>query len=129
MRIFLCGGGCGQQTVDANKKLNEVIDHNKPILYIPLAMPSESYPSCYEWIKDELKEHAVNEALKLSEKYSDTLPKRRSSKQTLLLSKDFLKVMLQENHSAIELLKELFADENTFELYYLPVIEDTASHT
>ena len=79
-------------------------------------------------IKDELKEHAVNEALKLSEKYSDTLPKRRSSKQTLLLSKDFLKVMLQENHSAIELLKELFADENTFELYYLPVIEDTASH-
>ena len=25
MRIFLCGGGCGQQTVDANKKLNEVI--------------------------------------------------------------------------------------------------------
>lgn len=80
-------------------------------------------------IKDELKEHAVNEALKLSEKYSDTLPKRRSSKQTLLLSKDFLKVMLQENHSAIELLKELFADENTFELYQLPVIEDTASHT
>lgn len=80
-------------------------------------------------IKDELKEHAVNEALKLSEKYSDTLPKRRSSKQTLLLSKDFLKVMLQENHSAIELLKELFADENTFELYYLPVIEDIASHT
>ncbi len=80
-------------------------------------------------IKDELKEHAVNEALKLSEKYSDTLHKRRSSKQTLLLSKDFLKVMLQENHSAIELLKELFADENTFELYYLPVIEDTASHT
>lgn len=80
-------------------------------------------------IKDELKEHAVNEALKLSEKYSDTLPKRRSSKQTLLLSKDFLKVMLQENHSAIELLKELFADENTFELYYLPVIEDTALHT
>lgn len=80
-------------------------------------------------IKDELKEHAVNEALKLSEKYSDILPKRRSSKQTLLLSKDFLKVMLQENHSAIELLKELFADENTFELYYLPVIEDTASHT
>lgn len=56
MRIFLCGGGCGQQTVDANKKLNEVIDHNKPILYIPLAMPSERYPSCYEWVKDELKD-------------------------------------------------------------------------
>ena len=28
MRIFLCGGGCGQQTVDANKKLNEETDES-----------------------------------------------------------------------------------------------------
>ena len=56
MRIFLCGGGSGQQTIATNKRLNEVIDHNKPILYIPLAMESESYPSCYEWIKGELKD-------------------------------------------------------------------------
>ena len=28
---------------ECNKKLNKVIDHNKPILYIPLAMPSEIY--------------------------------------------------------------------------------------
>ena len=34
MRIFLCGGGCGQQTVDANKKLNKVIDHNKHIFHL-----------------------------------------------------------------------------------------------
>lgn len=54
MRIFLCGGGCGKQTIEAYKKLNEIIDHNKPLLYIPLAMKSEKYDSCYEWITGEL---------------------------------------------------------------------------
>lgn len=54
MRIFLCGGGCGKQTIEAYKKLNEIIDHNKPLLYIPLAMKSEKYDSCYEWIIGEL---------------------------------------------------------------------------
>ena len=43
MRIFLCGGGCGKQTIEANKKLNEIIAHNKPLLYIPLAMNSCFY--------------------------------------------------------------------------------------
>lgn len=52
MRLFISGGG---KTLLATKKLNEIIKHDKPILYIPLAMPSKRYPSCYEWIKDELK--------------------------------------------------------------------------
>ena len=56
MRIFLCGGGDGTQTTSAYKKLNEIIDHTKPILYIPLAMESDKYPSCLEWITNELKE-------------------------------------------------------------------------
>lgn len=56
MRIFLCGGGDGTQTASAYKKLNEIIDHTKPLLYIPLAMESEKYPSCLEWITNELKE-------------------------------------------------------------------------
>lgn len=55
MRLFLCGGGSGEKTIEANKKLNEIIDHNKPILYVPLAMNSERYPSCYEWILSELR--------------------------------------------------------------------------
>ena len=55
MKVFLCGGGAGIQTIEANKRLNEVIDHLKPCLYIPLAMEQEKYASCYEWIKDELK--------------------------------------------------------------------------
>ena len=55
MKVFLCGGGAGIQTIEANKRLNEVIDHSKPCLYIPLAMEQEMYADCYEWIKEELK--------------------------------------------------------------------------
>lgn len=55
MKVFLCGGGDGVQTMEANKKLNEVIDHAKPCLYIPLAMEPEKYTSCYEWVTGELK--------------------------------------------------------------------------
>lgn len=54
MKVFLCGGGAGEQTIEANKRLNEVIDHTKPCLYIPLAMEADMYDSCYEWITGEL---------------------------------------------------------------------------
>lgn len=56
MRIFLCGGGDGSQTTNTYNKLNEIIDHTKPLLYIPLAMESDKYSSCYEWITNELKD-------------------------------------------------------------------------
>lgn len=55
MKVFLCGGGSDVQTIDANKRLNEVIEHAKPCLYIPLAMEREKYADCYEWIKGELE--------------------------------------------------------------------------
>lgn len=55
MKVFLSGGGDGRQSFEAYKRLNEVIDHSKPCLYIPLAMEQEKYADCYEWIKDELK--------------------------------------------------------------------------
>lgn len=56
MRIFLCGGGSGEKTILANKKLDEVINHNRPILYVPLAMDATKHPydECYEWVKKEL---------------------------------------------------------------------------
>ena len=56
MQLILCGGGSGNQNTLANQKLNEIIDHKRPILYIPLAMNEEehSYDSCYEWIQGEL---------------------------------------------------------------------------
>lgn len=55
MKLFLCGGGDGNQTIEAYKKFNEEINHDKPLLYIPLAMQSDRYDSCYKWITEELK--------------------------------------------------------------------------
>lgn len=56
MQLILCGGGSGNQNTLANRKLNEIINHTRPILYIPLAMNEDehSYDSCYEWIQGEL---------------------------------------------------------------------------
>ena len=59
MKVFLCGGGAGEQTIEANKRLNEVIDHTKPCLYIPLAMEADMYDSCYKWITGELKDMEI----------------------------------------------------------------------
>lgn len=58
MKLILCGGGSGEQNYYANKKLNEIIDHSNPLLYIPLAMDESehSYDSCYEWINEELSQ-------------------------------------------------------------------------
>ncbi len=56
MQLILCGGGSGEQNALANQKLNEIIDHTKPILYVPLAMNENDnpYDCCYEWIQGEL---------------------------------------------------------------------------
>ncbi len=57
MRLFICGGGSKEQTTIANKKFNEVLnDDKRPLLYIPFAMTKYSLESCYEWIKQELKD-------------------------------------------------------------------------
>ena len=55
MKVFICGGGSGRQTVRAVQRLNEVIDHRLPCLYIPLAMEADRYDSCFEWITGELR--------------------------------------------------------------------------
>lgn len=57
MKVFLNGGGCGTQTVETYKEINKIIDHNKSVLYVPLAMDENEHPydSCYEWIKGEIE--------------------------------------------------------------------------
>ncbi len=56
MKLLLCGGGSREQNYYTNKMLNEIIDHSKPLLYVPLAMNESDHPydSCYEWITEEL---------------------------------------------------------------------------
>lgn len=56
MRLILNGGGCGKQNVLTYIEMNKIIDHNKPVLYVPLAMDEDEHPydSCYEWINEEI---------------------------------------------------------------------------
>lgn len=56
MRLILCGGGSSEKTIEINRVFNDIIDHSKPILYVPLAMDEIKHPydGCVEWIKGEL---------------------------------------------------------------------------
>ena len=56
MTLFLNGGGCGEQIKGSYEVFKEKVDTSKPLLYIPLAMEKEKYPSCLEWITGELAE-------------------------------------------------------------------------
>lgn len=55
MKLFLCGGGSGKQILSALYKFSNTINNEKPILYIPLAMESKNFDSCYTWFKNEIK--------------------------------------------------------------------------
>ena len=77
MKLFLCGGGCGKQIVDAMHKFEGMIDESKPILYIPLAMNENRYDGCAEWFAGEIKNinfgkfEMVRSSLELSQKNFD----------------------------------------------------------
>ena len=61
MRLLLNGGGSTEQLIPTMNKLNEIIDHNKPILYVPLAMDEVEHPydGCYEWFSKQITNVAV----------------------------------------------------------------------
>ena len=56
MKLLLNGGGSTKELIHVMNKLNEIMDHSKPILYIPLAMDEteHTYDSCYEWFQEQV---------------------------------------------------------------------------
>ncbi len=56
MKLFLNGGGSTKELATTMNKVNELMDHSKPVLYVPLAMDEDEHPydSCYEWFKKQL---------------------------------------------------------------------------
>jgi len=54
MTLFLNGGGCATQVRESYRLFEEVIDTNKPLLYVPLAMELTRYADCFNWITQEL---------------------------------------------------------------------------
>ena len=56
MTLFLNGGGSDQQVTESYHFFKEKADTSRPLLYVPLAMKIEKYPSCLEWITNEMSE-------------------------------------------------------------------------
>lgn len=56
MKLLLNGGGSTKQLKLTMNKLNQIMDHSKPILYVPLAMNETEHPydSCYEWFQSQM---------------------------------------------------------------------------
>ncbi|MBQ9790100.1 MAG: Type 1 glutamine amidotransferase-like domain-containing protein [Clostridia bacterium] len=77
MKLFLCGGGCGNQITEALQQFEKLLDKTKPVLYVPLAMEEKMYDSCSEWFSGECKNFGcekfemVRSSLELSEKNFD----------------------------------------------------------
>lgn len=56
MNLILNGGGTGDKVSNARKLLNNLINHNKKILYIPFAWPELTYSGCLEFMTRELSD-------------------------------------------------------------------------
>lgn len=57
MKLFLNGGGVGENTIDVLARLNDIIDHDKKVLYVPLAwVKDQTYESCLDFIRIELSD-------------------------------------------------------------------------
>ena len=61
MRLFLNGGGSDIQIISAIEKMNKIMDHSKPLLYVPLALDENEYPydGCYNWICSQLENVSI----------------------------------------------------------------------
>ena len=56
MKLILNGGGTGKAAESARRLLNQAIDHQKKILYIPFAWPDRTYRGCLEFMTGELSD-------------------------------------------------------------------------
>lgn len=63
MKLFLNGGGSTKELALSMSIVNELMDHSKKILYVPLAMDEMdfSYDDCYKWFQKQLVNVDVKE--------------------------------------------------------------------
>jgi dipeptidase E len=52
MKLYLSGGGSGEDSIELDMRFSAALNRSKPILYIPIAMntSTHSYPECLKWI-------------------------------------------------------------------------------
>ena len=53
MKLFLSGGGSGEDSIELDKLFVSMLDKSKPLLYIPIAIDTKKhpYPDCLKWLK------------------------------------------------------------------------------
>lgn len=70
VKVILCGGGDAKQTEEVNKLYTSLIDIDKPILYIPIAMEDNKFPSCIKWFENEFMPYGIRKIEMITDIYS-----------------------------------------------------------
>ncbi len=54
MKLFLSGGGSGEDSIILDRKFAENLNKDKPLLYIPIAIDTNRHPyeDCFDWINN-----------------------------------------------------------------------------
>ncbi|WP_280771695.1 Type 1 glutamine amidotransferase-like domain-containing protein [Salipaludibacillus daqingensis] len=62
-KLILAGGGDAEQTLSIDKEFANLINKEKPFLYIPIAMDINAIPydSCFNWINSVFNPHGIEE--------------------------------------------------------------------
>lgn len=82
MKLFLSGGGSGEQSIELDRKFADAVDKSKPILYIPIAIDKEThpYPDCLKWLTNALKPFGITKIELWTEKEIREKPERELEK-------------------------------------------------
>lgn len=69
MKIILSGGGSGEDSKELDEFFVKLLNKEKPLLYIPIAIDKQKhpYPSCLDWLKKTFEKYWINSYLMLTE--------------------------------------------------------------
>jgi len=70
MKLYLSGGGSGEESIELDRKFASIIDKSKSLLYIPIAMNESwhSYPECFQWLNKTFNPLGINKIEMWTEK-------------------------------------------------------------
>jgi len=57
--VLLAGGGDRDDSWLLDERLVEQVGTDTPLGYVPVAMPAEKYPDCYQWITSVFERHGL----------------------------------------------------------------------
>ncbi|MBI2632751.1 Type 1 glutamine amidotransferase-like domain-containing protein [Candidatus Pacearchaeota archaeon] len=61
MKLFLSGGGSGEDSIELDRLFVSMLDKSKPLLYIPIAIDTKKhpYPNCLKWLKSTFEQLGI----------------------------------------------------------------------